>query len=858
MTTNIIYKLTFRYMNKNKKRTRTTILGIAGTIMIITAVYLFSQALMGMIRNDIIGKEGSYHAIFHDLNKEQYEELKGNKKIAKVEITKCDETTTEETICVAVQMKKVNWKIYETTQKIAKQIGLRQISENEQYELPYRVMKEYDISYHMKLLEYYGIKQDDGFGVGVLIHLVLALLTLMGGVLIYNAYAISTFEKLKYLGTLGSVGASSVQKAGAVYWEGFLEGLLGIPTGIVGGIILSKGIMYELQKILMFDQDLTIVVELKTILGLTFLGFAMVCLACTVPAWNAIHASSMELVKHSDDISMVMRNRTNLLKPQKGIDVTTRLAFKNIWNRRRSYIANGVLVIITFCMILDGMAVMRGVNGEYYPIDNRERKELQLWTDLYTMDTDKINQFYQELSKQREITNLSLERNLDIGGILVKSEQIQSDLKEFEISSVTGFSRDEKISQVKKVFDVNSGKWVEGYYLRTVIVGLDDETFQEYVEKAGYEIPTDKNQPYPVLIEDYEEVKTAQGVSQRCVLNLEPGSKFTFQYSRYGDMESYTEGEIEGRLDEIRTGEFTLIGTTQEAPPYAYYSAMQDNITGYQERTLGICHMYLSMSDFEKLIESKEFCDTYGAHPEDTSAFNYEGYKSIASYIKFDIQRDKNNEETAILDRILKNKGLSARIQEDEKMEDSVDEIAGKVGLKKVTTASIDRNLADGLKLPENDSYAYNSASIWKKEQYFHSEQFLLLVLGYGIILLITILSLTNIFQNIATSMRLRRHEFAAYQSMGMSQATLKKMLFIESSMYGVIGCLVGIPCSFLGLYQVYDSFKHSYEIVWEIPWDMVPIQLVIAVFLMLLPPIYAMSQLKNLNIIESIRQDNI
>ncbi len=34
---------------------------------------------------------------------------------------------------------------------------------------------------------------------------------------------------------------------------------------------------------------------------------------------------------------------------------------------------------------------------------------------------------------------------------------------------------------------MNSGDWIEGIHLRTMIVGLDDQIFQAYVKKAGYE-----------------------------------------------------------------------------------------------------------------------------------------------------------------------------------------------------------------------------------------------------------------------------------------------------------------------------------------------------------------------------------
>ena len=612
----IIYKLTVQYMKKNRRRTKATILGIVCTLTVLSTIYFFSNTLLGMLRSNIGDEQGSYHVIFHELDQEQYMRLSNDKRIRHIQLGECNSHGTNNNTCAEVEMKKVNWRIFSATQDIAKKIKMKQLPKNEWIELPYREIGKYNVSYHMELLQYYGINQIGKFGVGSLINLILILVMLMGSVLIYNAYAISTFEKLKYLGTLGSIGATRLQKASVVYWEGALEGIIGIPVGIGIGIVLIKLIVLGLQKLLFFDSSLTAIVTPKEIILLVILGFLMIFFACFFPAWKAVNASSLELIVRPYSIGVKIRQKTNLLRSHKVLGTVGMMAAKNVWIRRKNYISTGILIILTFCMILDGMAVMRGLNGDYYPKDDRKREELQLWTELYTMDNDKIEKLYQEVKELPEITAVSLERNLDLGGILLEPEQIQKDLEEFKISDVTGFSWNEDLSQIKKVKDMHSGKWIEGYYLRTVIVGLDDYTFQNYVRTAGYEIPQHSEQSYSVLIEDYEEVKTPQGVDQRSILDLQPGSEFSFYYSRYGDMESYT-GGMSGELDEIRKGNFKVIGTTEIVPPYPYFSGMQDDIDGYQERTLGICHIYMTMSDFEKLLEDPAYSETYGEHPTD-------------------------------------------------------------------------------------------------------------------------------------------------------------------------------------------------------------------------------------------------
>ena len=53
--------------------------------------------------------------------------------------------------------------------------------------------------------------------------------------MIYNAFALSFSEQVKYLGMLSSVGATKWQKKKALYFEGAVLGGIGIPLGILLG-----------------------------------------------------------------------------------------------------------------------------------------------------------------------------------------------------------------------------------------------------------------------------------------------------------------------------------------------------------------------------------------------------------------------------------------------------------------------------------------------------------------------------------------------------------------------------------------------------------------------------------------------
>ena len=74
----------------------------------------------------------------------------------------------------------------------------------------------------MSIMRFESVSEED---LTRMVNAVLVMLMFMGCIMIYNAYAISVFEKLKFLGMLGSTGATNIQKAGMIYLEGMIEGL---------------------------------------------------------------------------------------------------------------------------------------------------------------------------------------------------------------------------------------------------------------------------------------------------------------------------------------------------------------------------------------------------------------------------------------------------------------------------------------------------------------------------------------------------------------------------------------------------------------------------------------------------------
>lgn len=157
--------------------------------------------------------------------------------------------------------------------------------------------------------------------------------------------------------------------------------------------------------------------------------------------------------------------------------------------------------------------------------------------------------------------------------------------------------------------------------------------------------------------------------------------------------------------------------------------------------------------------------------------------------------------------------------------------------------------------MKESDLYIYNVL-----ESTQENEQLILLisVLAYGFILLITLVSIANIFNTISTSISLRKREFAMLKSVGMTPKGFNKMINYESIFYGIKSLLYGLPISIGVMYLIYKALMNSLQFEFTLPWISI-MYVIVAVFIMVSTTmLYASSKVKKENIIDALKQESI
>ncbi|MFB5676874.1 ABC transporter permease [Paenibacillus terreus] len=155
----------------------------------------------------------------------------------------------------------------------------------------------------------------------------------------------------------------------------------------------------------------------------------------------------------------------------------------------------------------------------------------------------------------------------------------------------------------------------------------------------------------------------------------------------------------------------------------------------------------------------------------------------------------------------------------------------------------------------ETNLNVYNVYQSRKREE----QQILLMsVFSYGFIVLISAISVANIFNTISTGLALRKREFAMLKSVGMTPKGFAKMMNYESVFYGVKSLLFGLPVSFAVMVLIYRAFANKFSYGFTLPWMSI-LSVIVAVFVIVSSAIvYSGAKLKKENIIDALKQENI
>ena len=185
---------------------------------------------------------------------------------------------------------------------------------------------------------------------------VFAVIFVSSFAMIYNSFALSVGEQIKYLGMLSSVGATRKQKKKTLYFEGAILGGRGIILGIVLGLLttfISQSAMNA--KIMTIMEGYNDNIKYSTHISLWVLCLIVILAALTVfvsiisPVQKAARITAIDAIRKTDEIKRKGKIRTPFIIT-KLFGFEGDIAFKNL--RRNGRKSRTIIACICICAVL--------------------------------------------------------------------------------------------------------------------------------------------------------------------------------------------------------------------------------------------------------------------------------------------------------------------------------------------------------------------------------------------------------------------------------------------------------------------------------------------------------------------------
>ena len=168
-------------------------------------------------------------------------------------------------------------------------------------------------TYNSELLRYQGTSMNRPFmrmlyGLAV----ILILLIMTGGIsLVYNSFAISVSDRTRQFGLLASTGATPKQLRGMVLREAFLVSAIGIPLGILSGIVGIGITLHFTGKSFFYLYDsletMRLYVSWPAVVVAAVTALVTVLISAWIPSRRAARVSPMEAIRQVGDIKVPRR-----------------------------------------------------------------------------------------------------------------------------------------------------------------------------------------------------------------------------------------------------------------------------------------------------------------------------------------------------------------------------------------------------------------------------------------------------------------------------------------------------------------------------------------------------------------------
>ncbi|MBR6476600.1 MAG: ABC transporter permease [Lachnospiraceae bacterium] len=715
-------------------------------------------------------------------------------------------------------------------------------------------------------------------------------LILFGSIsLVYNSFSISINERTKQIGILKSVGATKKQIRKTVFYEAFFESITSVPLGLVIGCIGMSATFWLLDNAFALFINTMLGygsgdVKIKVVINIPLLAIGVLIvlittiLSAAIPAYRASRVSPIDLVRQASDIKM-KKKVVGAKLFTKLFGAEGMLAAKNYSRNRKRYRATvvslsvSIILFITassFCAYLTKATDMEFYMGNMsmvlYETGGYLNEE-----EMAERETDKYIQGMKEMLNSAEnVNNTIAVKNL------YSYEIINPEAADTAIWNEYG----------------DDEKYYEELYSNCAeVIFIDDESFNKLLEEENITVPASVEKPavmyntgsYYIYDGNDNRVK----VEYSFIKDEKLPKTYTIRSdSVYTSPDKACVGQV---LDE--NGEIYVVFIDDEYLE-DYYTDIytEEQYMGLEALQKEMLLEYLKNGGAEGIKDADAGAENGNTHitlpevvihpdAEEMSEYNYE----YVDYESGEICNVNISQKTLdALQHVTFEKYEELTHYTDVQVvgiTENKDYVFSDSACMILPFSAIGEGFADSISTTDYYMYSDDSAAaesevnklliengkdtsgLYNYDKTVQGRRMIsriVSVFAYGFILLISLVSIANVFNTISTNVAHRRREFAIFKSMGLSNKGITKILNIECLIYGLKSIVFGLPLSIPVTYVMYMFTRNAFSVPFSIPWYSVLIASVSVFIVVFVTMLYASGKIKKDNTIDALRNENV
>lgn len=378
--------------------------------------------------------------------------------------------------------------------------------------------------------------------------IVISIIMITSVFCIKNSISISVTEKMRMYGMLSSVGATSKQIKKNVIFEALVLGLVGIPLGILFGIL---GVFVLIKIVNLIGGDLfltnvsgiTVKVSIYPIIIAIVLSFITLYLSAIFPARRASKTSPLDLIRSPEKIKLKARKLKTPKIISKIFKVGGELAYKNLKRSKKKYRTTVISITVSIMIFI----IMNSFIGNAFDFTSEYYKDYEYNVDFWSAEDLSKNDI--EKIKKMENTNSYIELYRRIGNFV----------SVYDLSKIDEYYEKHYLSRGEfSDYDEASGTITANSYEVNLderlksdlfIIGYNTKDFNRFLKKIKVNPKTMKRKA--ILYDNYNEYQNDK-ITKRRIYSVSKGDTLETIFTNNGTEEEKTEKYEIGAVTDIR------------------------------------------------------------------------------------------------------------------------------------------------------------------------------------------------------------------------------------------------------------------------------------------------------------------